>query len=57
LSRATTPAAELLTMHAGVYGKQDEDDFYRQMIAARRIVVRLRVRRVYGIALDNPPGT
>ena len=48
---------ELLAVHAGLYGKQDEDDFYRQMIAARRLVVRLHVRRVYGIALDKPPGT
>jgi PPOX class probable F420-dependent enzyme len=48
---------ELLALHAGFYGQQDEDDFYRKMIAARRLVVRLDVRHVYGIALDEPPGT
>lgn len=48
---------ELLAMHAVHYGQLDEDDFYRQMIAARRLVVRLHVRHVYGIALDKPPGT
>jgi hypothetical protein len=26
------------------------------MIAARRLVVRLHVSRVYGIALESPPG-
>jgi hypothetical protein len=35
----------------------DEAGFDRQMIAARRLVIRLHVRHVYGIALDKPPGT
>jgi PPOX class probable F420-dependent enzyme len=48
---------ELLAMHAVHYGQLDEDDFYRQMITARRLVVRLHVRHVYGIALDKRPGT
>jgi hypothetical protein len=30
--------------------------FYPQMIAARRLVVRLHVRRVYGVVMDTPPG-
>jgi PPOX class probable F420-dependent enzyme len=47
---------ELLAMHAVHLGQLDEDDFYAQMIAARRLVVRLHVRHVYGIALDQPPG-
>jgi PPOX class probable F420-dependent enzyme len=47
---------ELLATHAVHYGELDEDDFYRQMIAARRVVVRLHVQRVYGIYLDKPPG-
>lgn len=47
---------ELLEMHGVHYGQLDEDDFYRQMIAARRLVVRLQARRVYGVALDDPPG-
>lgn len=47
---------ELLEMHGFHYGQLDEDDFYRQMIAARRLVVRLQARRIYGVALDDPPG-
>ncbi len=49
-------ARELLSMHGVHYGQLDEDDFYRQMIAARRLVVRLHARRIYGVALDHPPG-
>jgi PPOX class probable F420-dependent enzyme len=48
---------ELLAMHAVHLGAQDEDDFFGKMIAAGRLVVRLHVRRVYGIKLDKPPGT
>ncbi len=48
---------ELLAVHAVYYGAQEEDDFHRQMIAARRLVVRLHPRRIYGVALDQPPGT
>jgi len=47
---------ELLAMHAVHYGRQDEESFFGQMIAARRLAVRLRVRRIYGIVLDDPPG-
>jgi PPOX class probable F420-dependent enzyme len=48
---------ELLDMHSAHHGQLNEDDFYRQMIAARRLVVRLHVRRIYGVALDQPPGS
>jgi PPOX class probable F420-dependent enzyme len=48
---------ELQAMHAEHYGEQDEVQFAAQMIAARRLVVRLHVRRVYGVALDQPPGS
>ena len=34
----------------------DEDEFYAQMVKARRLVIRLHVRRVYGVLLDKPPG-
>jgi hypothetical protein len=27
------------------------------MIEARRLVVRLRVRRLYGVLMDKPPGS
>jgi PPOX class probable F420-dependent enzyme len=48
---------ELLAVHSVFYGAIDEDEFIAQMIAARRLVIRLHVGRVYGIALDSPPGT
>lgn len=48
---------ELRAMHAAHYGEQDEAQFAAQMIAARRLVARLHVRRIYGVALDRPPGT
>jgi PPOX class probable F420-dependent enzyme len=47
---------ELLALHGPHYGAIDEDAFYPQMIAARRLVVRLHVSRVYGIVMDTPPG-
>ena len=50
-------ARELAAMHGAHYGEQDEVQFAAQMIAARRLAVRLHVRRVYGVALDRPPGT
>jgi PPOX class probable F420-dependent enzyme len=49
---------ELLEVHSAFYGEiDDERAFYTQMINAKRLVVRLRVRRAYGVLLDNPPGT
>jgi PPOX class probable F420-dependent enzyme len=59
---ATTPGddtcRELLEVHSAFYGQiADEDAFFAQMIEAGRLVVRLRVRRLYGILLDKPPGT
>jgi PPOX class probable F420-dependent enzyme len=47
---------ELLQVHSAFYDGLDEGPFYEQMIEARRLVVRLRVRRVYGVVLDKPPG-
>jgi PPOX class probable F420-dependent enzyme len=47
---------ELLALHSVFYGTLDEDKFAAQMITARRLVVRLHVSRVYGIALESPPG-
>jgi hypothetical protein len=37
--------------------EQDEAAFFRQMIEARRPVARLRVRRLYGVVLAEPPGS
>jgi hypothetical protein len=31
--------------------------FFRRMIEERRLVVRLHVRRVYGVAMSAPPGS
>jgi PPOX class probable F420-dependent enzyme len=58
---ASTPGdeacLELLQVHSAFYGTQDETVFFQQMIDARRLVVRLRVRRLYGVVLAEPPGT
>jgi PPOX class probable F420-dependent enzyme len=48
---------ELLAVHGVHYGELDESGFYQQMISARRLVVRLHVQHVYGIALEHPPGS
>jgi PPOX class probable F420-dependent enzyme len=57
---ATTPGdeacRELLAVHSTFYDDIDEHEFFPQMIEARRLVVRLRVTRVYGVVLDAPPG-
>jgi PPOX class probable F420-dependent enzyme len=47
---------ELLDVHSFFYGKiADEPAFYAQMVNDRRLVVRLRPRRLYGVLLDKPP--
>jgi PPOX class probable F420-dependent enzyme len=48
---------ELLEVHSAFYGELEEEPFYRQMIEAKRLVVRLRVSSVYGVILDKPPGS
>ncbi len=57
---AATPgddaSRELLRLHSSFYSGLDEGEFYEQMIKARRLVLRLRVRRVYGLLMDSPPG-
>src|ERR1700694_5171444 len=56
---ATTPGdeatRELLEVHSAFYGELDEQDFFEQMIKARRLVVRLIARRFYGVIVDDPP--
>ena len=59
---ATSPGdetcLELLEVHSAFYGKTaDEAAFFAQMIEARRLILRLRVKRLYGVLLDKPPGT
>ena len=55
---ALTPAAagpgdeacrELLEVHSAFYGPQDQDAFFTEMIARRRLVIRLSLDRVYGV--------
>jgi PPOX class probable F420-dependent enzyme len=49
---------ELLEVHSAFYGQiADEAAFFAQMIQARRLVVRLQVKRLYGVLLDKPPAT
>jgi PPOX class probable F420-dependent enzyme len=48
---------ELLQVHSAFYDDLDESSFFTQMIEAKRLVVRLRVRRLYGVLLDKPPGS
>jgi len=58
---ATTPGdetcRELLDVHSAFFEVEDEPAFFSRMVDARRLVVRLRVRRLYGVLLDKPPGT
>jgi PPOX class probable F420-dependent enzyme len=54
---ATTPGddvcRELLEVHSALLGEQDEDEiFFAKMIEARRLIVRLRLRRLYGLVRD-----
>jgi PPOX class probable F420-dependent enzyme len=56
---ASTPGddacRELLMVHSAFFGQQDEDAFFAQMIEARRLVVRLYPRKLYGVLLDQSP--
>lgn len=48
---------ELAEVHSAVLGRSlDQSAFFTEMIEARRLVVALRVRRLYGVLLDAPPG-
>jgi PPOX class probable F420-dependent enzyme len=57
---ATTPgdaaSSELLQVHSAFSAEVDEDALFRRLIEERRIVVRLRVRRLYGVVMASPPG-
>ena len=44
---------ELLALHSALYGQQGADDFFREMIAGGRLVVRLRVSHLYGLKADG----
>jgi PPOX class probable F420-dependent enzyme len=55
---ATSPGddacRELLEVHSSFYGDLDESEFFGQMIEAKRLVVRLSVRKLYGLVTDAP---
>ena len=40
---------ELLEVHSAFYGPQDQEEFFAEMIARERLVIRLGLDRVYGI--------
>jgi PPOX class probable F420-dependent enzyme len=40
---------ELLAVHSALYGELDADAFYAEMVAARRLVMRLQVGHLYGV--------
>jgi hypothetical protein len=56
---ATTPgdevSQELLAMTKAIRGEVDEAAAFKRMIDEQRLVVRLRVKRAYGVLLDKPP--
>jgi PPOX class probable F420-dependent enzyme len=56
---ATTPGdevcEELLAMAKAIRGEVDEAAAFKRMVAEQRLVVRLRVKRAYGVVLDKPP--
>ena len=47
---------ELLEVHSAFYGELDREEFFSQMIEAKRLIVRLSVRKLYGVVMAAPPG-
>jgi PPOX class probable F420-dependent enzyme len=47
---------ELLGVHGAFYGNQDEAKFFEQMVANRRLVIRLHISHTYGLVVEQPPG-
>jgi PPOX class probable F420-dependent enzyme len=47
---------ELLALHRTFHGHVDENAFFVDMIETRRLVVRLRLRRIYGVLPDQRSG-
>ena len=56
---ATTPGdevcQELLAMTKAIRGEVDEPAAFKRMVDERRLVLRLRVKRAYGVLLDKAP--
>jgi len=57
---ATTPGdeacRELFAVHSSLMEVPDQSAFFEEMIKAQRLVVRLRVKRLYGVLREQPPG-
>lgn len=47
---------ELLQVHSAYYPGLEEGPFFEEMVANRRLVIRLRVTHTYGLVLEKPPG-
>jgi PPOX class probable F420-dependent enzyme len=47
---------ELFEVASNFYPELDEAKFVRRMVEERRLVLRLRVNRLYGLVRDEPPG-
>jgi PPOX class probable F420-dependent enzyme len=48
-------AQELVPLYESFMGPQDRDALYARLIEERRLVIRLHVTRVYGMALEQDP--
>jgi PPOX class probable F420-dependent enzyme len=48
-------ARELLAVHGAFYDGLEEESFFKEMIDAERLVLRLRVTHVYGVLMERPP--
>ncbi|GAA3968580.1 TIGR03618 family F420-dependent PPOX class oxidoreductase [Actinomadura viridis] len=46
---------ELLAMTPGIDDPEEREAFLRRQVDEERVVIRLRVHRLYGMALDLPP--
>jgi PPOX class probable F420-dependent enzyme len=46
---------ELLPVYTTLMGPQDEQALYERLVAERRVVVRLRATRVYGLVVERSP--
>jgi len=55
-SPADAAGRELHEIHTAFYGDLDPERFFAEMVANQRLVIRLHVQRLYGIALPTPPG-
>jgi PPOX class probable F420-dependent enzyme len=55
----TTPGdatgLELLPVYEAFNGPHDREALFERLVAERRLVIRLHVKRVYGLTLDKPP--